>query len=276
MTNRHFVIIGSMKSGTTSLYQHLLGHPEIGMSRMKETDYFIDKMNFELGQAWYENQFPKDRAVTGEASPNYTSYDIFPRVPQHMVAYNPDTKLIFLARDPVDRFVSHYRHSLIMGHCDVQPADLLADRQGAHMIESSRYYAQLQQFLAVFPREQLLILDFAALVRDPQSVMDQVTDFIGVDRLAVGGIATKNDAASIASMPKGLQRLWRSRFMRRLDPLISREMRDTARRILSRGSKAPVLPTIPDSLRTEAAALLRADATEFRKLSGYSFPDWSV
>ena len=272
---QHFVVIGSMKSGTTSLYQHLLAHPDIGMSRMKETDYFVPSMNLSLGQKWYDKQFPEDAAVTGEVSPNYTKHDAFPGVPEQIAAYAPEAKLIFLARDPVDRFVSQYKHALSMGHADVSPEDLLASDNGNHMLETSRYAAQLETFLKVFSRDQLLILDFKELVDDPQSVINEVTTFLGVAPLTIGDIATNNDAQSIAAMPGFVQRFWRSKFMRRIDPLISRQMRDTARRLLSRG-KAKPLPSVPQSVRDEAAALLREDAAAFRVLSGKPFADWKI
>ncbi|MEL6640314.1 MAG: sulfotransferase, partial [Pseudomonadota bacterium] len=75
---RHFIVIGSMKSGTTSLYQRLLAHPEIAMSRMKETDYFVESANWPLGEGWYKKQFGQGGRITGEVSPNYSKHDIFP------------------------------------------------------------------------------------------------------------------------------------------------------------------------------------------------------
>lgn len=271
----HFIVIGSMKSGTTSLYQHMLAHPDVAMSRMKETDYFVEGANWPLGQDWYEKQFASGAQITGEVSPNYTKHDIFHGVPERIAAFAPQTKLIFLARDPVDRFISHYRHSLLMGHADVQPADLMESRNGKHMLETSRYAAQCETFLKVFPRDQLLILDFAELRDSPQETVNKVTAFLDIAPLTIGEIATQNDAQSIASMPTGLQRLWRSRFMRRIDPLISRGMRDKARALLSRG-KPKTLPDIPESLRAEAAIALKDDANAFRTLSNLPFSDWSV
>lgn len=272
---RHFIVIGSMKSGTTTLYQHLLAHPDVAMSRMKETDFFIESMNWPLGQRWYDGQFDKGGRVTGEVSPNYTKYDIFPGVPERIAAYDPQTKLIFLARDPVDRLVSHYRHAVLLGHCDVKPDALLASRNGDHMLETSRYAKQLEKYLAVFPRDQLLILDFAELARAPQDSLDRVTEFLDLPRHTISSVATQNDAGSIAAMPRWIQRLWRSRAMRRFDRLISREMRDRARAMLSRGKATPP-PAFPDSLRQDVAALLKDDAQAFRKLSGLDFPDWAV
>ena len=37
----NFVIIGSQKAGTTSLYHYLQSHPDVHMPRNKEPDYFV-------------------------------------------------------------------------------------------------------------------------------------------------------------------------------------------------------------------------------------------
>lgn len=270
-----FVVIGAMKAGTTSLYHHLRAHPDICMSKMKETDYFSDKLNHSLGQKWYRAQFEHPDRLCGECSPNYTKYDIFPRVPQLLAHDAPDARLIFLARDPVARFVSHYGHSWQLGHMDLDPAQVLDSRNGTHMLETSRYNAQIAQYLQHFDRTQILFLDFDQLRRDPQAVLDQVCDHIGAARFTIGAIKTQNDAASIARMPRGVQRLWRSRAGRMLDPLVSRGMRDFGRRLLARGRprQAPVLG--PEILE-QARIALAEDAARFRTLTGLSFDQWQL
>ena len=270
-----FAVIGAMKAGTTTLYHYLLAHPDVGMSRMKETDYFIETANHGLGRKWYLSQFDPGRKIYGEVSPNYTKHDIFPRVPQHLVASSPDVRLIFLARDPVARFASHYIHAWQLGHMDVAPDEILDSDNGRHMIETSRYAAQIDSYLKVIDRAQLLILDFDALRTDPQSVMDQVCAHIGVASIPVSDIGAQNDAGSIARMPRGIQRLWRSRAGRMLDPLISREMRDRGRRLLARG-KARVPPTLSPEVLARAGDLLRDDAQRFRQMSDLPFASWKV
>ncbi|HBE53503.1 MAG TPA: sulfotransferase, partial [Cyanobacteria bacterium UBA11369] len=66
-----FIIIGAQKSGTTSLYNYLIQHPQVVPARTKEVHYF--DLNFDKGIEWYQEQFhPCDRQhnlITGEASP---------------------------------------------------------------------------------------------------------------------------------------------------------------------------------------------------------------
>lgn len=272
---RHFIVIGAMKAGTTSIYQHLLSHPGISMSRMKETDYFVESANWKLGEQWYRQQFSENAAVTGEVSPNYTKHDIFPGVAERIVAYSRQTKLIFLARDPVDRFFSQYFHVLSMGHTATQPEQLIGSKSGDHILETSRYAAQIETYLRLFSREQLLFLDFAELRDSPQITLDKVTEFLEVAPLRIGKIATTNDGRSIAAMPVFVQRLWRSRLMRRIDPLVSRQFRDRTRKLLSRGKPRP-LPEIPDEMRSQVAQELAEDAAKFREISRMPFEDWII
>ena len=65
-----FIIIGTMKGGTTSLHHYLSQHPEIFMSKQKELNFFIEERNRRRGLKWYESQFNGTERIRGEASPN--------------------------------------------------------------------------------------------------------------------------------------------------------------------------------------------------------------
>lgn len=270
-----FIVIGAMRAGTTTLYRHLANHPEIGMSRMKETDFFIPDLNNALGLTWYRGQFQPGFAVYGEVSPNYAMGHIWPGVPLRIKQVAPTVRLIFIVRDPVDRFVSQYLHTWHIGRTQVPPCDVLDSKVGQNMLDTSRYAAQIDLYLAQFPIDRILILDFDALCTDPQRTMDRVTDVLGVDRAPVSDIGPHNDFASIARMPQSIQRAWRNRNVRRLDRLLSRGMRDRARRLLSIGPRRPD-PEIGPELRAEVARRLAEDAAAFRRLSGQAFPGWQV
>ena len=94
MIRPDFIVIGSMKSGTTSLYRWLSAHPDIGMSRDKETDYFVAEKSFGRGPEWYAAQFAPGSKIYGEASPNYSKVDDFRGVPARIRAALPDVRLI--------------------------------------------------------------------------------------------------------------------------------------------------------------------------------------
>ena len=45
----NFLIIGAMKSGTTSLHRYLNSHPQVFMSKIKELDFFTEELEWSLG-----------------------------------------------------------------------------------------------------------------------------------------------------------------------------------------------------------------------------------
>ena len=264
-----------MKAGTTTLYRYLMAHHEVCMSRAKETDYFIQNKNFSLGEAWYRSQFSSGFKIYGEASPNYTMRDVFIGVAENLSRASPDAKLIFVARDPVARFVSQCNHLWLLGHMSVTPNELLTSKAGQDALKVSFYNHQMQPFLDHFPRENLLILDFEDLKTAPQAVFDQVCHHIGASQMPVPDIGAQNDAASLARMPGWVQRFWQSKAARRLDPIVSRGVRDVARKLLSQGPQRTAPELTPDILETVSEAVTE-DANAFRALSGLPFSDWRI
>lgn len=274
LESSHFVVIGAMKSGTTTLYQHLSRHPQIGMSKIKETNFFVEQMNWSLGYDWYEQQFDRYSAVTGEVSPAYSKYDIFPGVPERIAGYQPATKLIFIARDPVVRFISHYRHALVMGHTDIKPDDLLASRNGQHMLATSRYALQLEKYLEFFPRNQLHVADFTELTNHPQRAVDKILRFLDVGTMTVQSNIALNDIETIAAIPKPLQKILRTSSLQKLHGLLGQRGKCIVKKILT--LRKGTVPSVPPKLQQLAANALREDAQRFRMLAQLDFDHWTV
>ena len=85
-----FVVIGSMRAGTTMTHELLSGIKGLCLARMKETDFFIPSRNFKRGEKWYMRQFDEPHALCGEVSPNYTKRDVFPGVAESLHKANPE------------------------------------------------------------------------------------------------------------------------------------------------------------------------------------------
>ncbi len=101
----HFIIVGSQKAGTTSLYLYLANHSEIQPSATKEAHFF--NMSYDRGIAYYHSIFPLqlDKRFTFDATPDYIDH---PLVPSLCSKHYPNIKLVLLLRDPVDRAFSHF------------------------------------------------------------------------------------------------------------------------------------------------------------------------
>ena len=197
-----FLIIGAQKAGTTALYAYLRRHPAITGPSWKEVSYF--DRHYGRGAAWYRGNFPnRVRArgkLVGEASPSYIFH---PLGPERVKALVPEARLVALVRHPVDRALSHYHHEVALGREPLRFEDALDAEEDrlrgeeerlaadpsyfsrawwSHAYKSrGRYAEQLERWLAVFPREQLLILPSADLGGEPERTHTRVLDFLGAE-----------------------------------------------------------------------------------------------
>jgi hypothetical protein len=173
----HFIIIGAMKAGTTSLFEYLKIHPEISMSKIKETNFFIET-HFKKGIDWYKNQFPDDDKIKGEACTNYTKYPANKGVPKRIYQTIPQVKLIYILRDPIERVLSHVHHSLLKGNEDEQNYQAKLYHPNNHYINCSRYYMQLEQYLPYFSKNKILMLTAEELKKDTKGTLQKIFSFL--------------------------------------------------------------------------------------------------
>jgi len=202
------LVIGTQRGGTTSLYEYLAHHPDVVPPLGKELQYF--SVEHGRGEAWYRAHFPTERSVerrratgTGclvfEASPYYLFHPLAARRAATTV---PGAKLIALLRDPVERAYSHYSHMKQRGLEPLSFEDAVAAeperlagevermqadptyQSRAHRIWSyvsrGRYAPQLSEWLAHFPRPQLLVLKSEDLFADPGAAYARVLEFVGL------------------------------------------------------------------------------------------------
>jgi Sulfotransferase domain len=204
-----YLVVGAQKSGTTSLHHYLSEHPAVLTARIKEVQYFTKY--HARGEGWYRAQFPLVssawtvrrrlgvRPAVGEA----TAACLFdPRSPERVHAFDPALRLVAVLRDPVERAFSHFQMELRWGRetgtfeealareeaelpavlermredPECEPADGLARTYVARGL----YADQLERWLRLFPREQLLVLMSDELLDDPAGTMEAVAGFLGV------------------------------------------------------------------------------------------------
>ncbi len=177
-------IIGAQKAGTTSLAYLLDQHPSIVLSNPKEPHFYSSQ--WDRGAEWYRSCFTPDSGVLIDASTSYTMAPLDPdsgladkTVPQRIHQLSPDSKFIYILRDPVDRIFSAYWHTVRAGDESRNLRDAVSHNPG--YIAPSCYVAQLQAFLAYFDRSSFHFIDFRSLVRDPVEAVRECCAFIGVE-----------------------------------------------------------------------------------------------
>ncbi len=270
-----FVIVGAMRAGTTTLHTLLSRHPEITMSRDKETDFFIAEKNYGRGPCWYQAQFDADRPIRGEASPNYAKGRDFPGVPARLASHAPDARLIYIVRDPVSRVRSQYAHSWNMGDLTTLPEDLTRTDEYDSLVDTSSYARQLQLWRAHFPDEAILIVDFDQLISAPQDQIDRILAHIGAAPLQVDDLDSHNDTDQLSRVPRPLMRLAHSRLRPLLTALLDQRARARLRQFFAVAPRRNP-PEFPERLRAQLRRDLAEDATRFRQMTGMEFRRWSI
>ena len=168
------LIIGAMKCGTSSLYSYLQGHPEICPAIDKEPEFFSENQGHGVKVDNYTDLWSYNDSIHKyalEASTGYTKYPSEPNVPKKIYDYGIRPKFIYIIRNPFDRILSHFNFMQ-------WDKSWLLNIDDPHLINTSNYFLQLEQYRKYFPREDILILDFDQLKNNPQLVLQKIYHFL--------------------------------------------------------------------------------------------------
>lgn len=204
MTLPNFLIVGAAKSGTTSLHYYLQQHPDVFMSsEHKEINFYAfegqrvtfpgpgdyDLCTTVTDVQTYESCFESviDETAIGESAPIYLYSD---RAASNIKRFAPDTKLIAILRDPVDRAFSSYLHMRSSGreHLTSFEEGLRAEESRVmqgwefvwHYKRLGFYADQVERYLNLFDRRQMRFYLYDDFRSDPTSLLQDLYKFIGV------------------------------------------------------------------------------------------------
>jgi Sulfotransferase domain len=181
--------VGPDKAGSSWLHEILLKHPDVYLTPAKDL-YFFDRY-YDRGLEWYASQFrdARDEKIVGEVCQDYLFH---PEAAARIHETLGPVKIMVCLRDPVERAWSSY---LYMRKHGIGP-DTFGEalRSRPELLEHGRYATGLDRFLARFPREMVHVALFDDLAAGPQEFIDDVTDFLGIDRLP---LAEKDLAARL-------------------------------------------------------------------------------
>jgi hypothetical protein len=164
-----FVGIGTQRGGTTWWLKLLRNHPEIEAASWKEL-HFFDAMT-DLPAHLYGRIFRRsDGRLTGEFTPEYMYYPwILPLLHQAV----PATKVLVMLRDPVARYCS----GMAFDRQRETPEN--PESRRGHF-ERGLYARQLERVFALFPRAQVLVLQYERCVLSPMEQYRRTLEFLGV------------------------------------------------------------------------------------------------
>lgn len=217
-----FLVVGTKRGGSTSCYEWISRHPQVGPCRTGKGTHYFD-VHYSRGEAWFRSGFPRHREpwrITGEGSPYYMFH---PAAPARIKAALPDVKLIAVLRHPVERAWSHYKYEYARNHeplgfteaLDAEPTRLRGEEEKllsdpAYISNAHRYFSylqrghyaqQLSRIYTLFDPSQVLVLRSEELFADPRGQLGRVWEFLGLDGVVIDGLEAFKTGTVRSSIP---------------------------------------------------------------------------
>lgn len=198
----NFIIAGTEKAGTTSVFTYLSTHPSVCGSVVKETDFFRHSYTGNhkkdiLNYAKYFGDCARQAAIVMEASPGYLGGGS--EVAARIHAMIPHAKLLFILRNPIDRMYSSFNFHVgklnlsrdlsfeeYIDKCiaydsgQKASAELGIEEWYLKVISFGRYADYLKYYYQQFPENQIKVMFFEDMNRDMCSFMRQLCQFLEI------------------------------------------------------------------------------------------------
>lgn len=212
-TKIDFFVPGFSKCGTTTLFRVLTHHPEIFIPEIKEPMYFGSSAG-EDKTAWFEALYShaKNGQLKGDCSTFYSSIYMEADAGREMFQNNPRAKLIFIARDPIDRIESSFRemHNSAPKFGLNTPFDLEeALLEMPQLIEDTAFFSRINIYRNLFGDKNVLVIFMEDLKADTQAVSRRCYDFLGLGE-------HRFTRQMLPHMNKGKDKLYDSNLFRKM------------------------------------------------------------
>ena len=268
----NLLIIGGMKCGTTSLHNYLNSHPEIFMSEPKEIHYYARSLN-KMTEEEYKGHFNSTLPIVGTTPQSYTKCHnkYYRKIPERIKQDTPDVKLIYILRDPIERYKSHILESY---HCDPLE-DIEYSQQSDNYLKTSLYGMQLKAFLEYFSLKQIHLLTLEDLQRDRLKELNKIFDFLGVKRILDSSyfdfISNSADTKLVPRIIK--EQLW-YRILRKISSGLAIKVGSKLASVFYHDQMKK--PDLSDDRISKLKEVFKKDKILLENLSGMKINNWSI
>ncbi len=201
--SEYLIIAGTNKAATTSFFNYLAAHPQVCEAYIKQTFFFLDKSwqralnlrslyDHSKGFGQYDLFFRDCDAVKYklEASPEYMYAPGAPARIHEFLKTNKG-KVVFILRDPVQRFISLFNYGKQQGIINRQETFAAFMKKSMAYTGNSNtslmayqtgfYSGYLQNYISLFGKENLNIYFYEDLKANPLKFMQNVSEHLGID-----------------------------------------------------------------------------------------------
>ena len=277
MNSEFFIYVGPSKTASTWIYKVLKENPCVDLPIAKDIYYFDQFYN--KGKEWYENHFSKVDVskVTGEFSHDYIlSNEALKRIFKDY----PSVKIITTVRNPFERTASGVGFLRRNGYGYEEISELIVKH--SELKEGSLVSTNIKRLMSVFPREQILILNFDGLTKDPFEFYKTIERFLCLDSFEPEFLLSKANSFS-------LSRSKRLSYMVKRLALIARSL--GAASLVSRLKMSPIILRLvykkPNNGENSSqvlslddkvylSAFFNPEIDELERITGWDVNDWKI
>ena len=181
-----FLGIGSLRCGSTWLYEVLKCHPDIRLSDRKEVNFFFSQNMLRDDLDWYQAHFQSEnggepKPVRGEISPVYGRLKGWQV--NRIANLLPNLRIILTLRHPIERVWSQalLESGYLKGKDvrEIRTIDFVRQVERARNRLSSNYCRTIQIWFKAFGWDALHVDLFDQLQNDPEAYVNDILRHIG-------------------------------------------------------------------------------------------------
>lgn len=285
----NFIVGGALKGGSTAVFHYLKQHPQIFVAEEKELRYLGYDKNDPWCQAHpeafpittledYLNAFAgvQDEIAIGEASPAYMAS---PFAAQRTKELFPHVKLIFSVRNPIDSAYSSYQMDVRAKREDRPVEEAFGSEE--RRVERYRYYHYLKNWYDLFPADQIKVILFDDVIKNPVPTMQELYRFLKVDETFVpnpkaieknsGGLPKNALAGHFYHVANNLRRV---EFLQKAKTLLPSSVTKTYK--AARNASLEKAPSLPEEIRADLRNYYAEDVHNLGELTGVEVSKWKI
>lgn len=205
-----FLCVGFTKCGTTSLYQALRKNKNIFMPKEKEILYWKWKNQYlDAPERFQSRNFPEEcmEKVKGCIEPTY-----FQRANFVYESFGTGTKLIFMMRNPADATYSYFKMMMRRSYEPKQreyfhkygkyTPEMFQDYMDDYIFSRKEqrfcYDIWLKEYLQFYKKEDIMVILFEEIIKEPERILKEVQEFIGVKPKKMKELPHSNPGKQVA------------------------------------------------------------------------------
>lgn len=192
MRKPNLFIPGFPKSGTSALHSALVQHPEISMGNTKEPHTYSWDNRFRRKDDFFRENY--EGLTSKYILDSSTSYMVSEVALKRIIEDTPDAKFIIIARDPIDRIVSHYNWLSSKNLINKKPLEELQEHLDKSFdyrkhysgnfktyIDFSLYGKHMKRLLKLAKPENILFFTYEELFKGFETKKQKIAMFLNLN-----------------------------------------------------------------------------------------------